>query len=113
MHTFEDVRSILFRANQALATLERYRTRLDQVTTQLSLAELDDVVMLRDVLYVLQRSVMGQKIADEIEAYVAELGTDGRLLELQLDELMSSNDNWSCVTISPFGDANSRRRYGI
>lgn len=88
-HTFDEVSSILFRANQALATLERYRTRLDEVSASLSALEIEDVVTLRDVLVVLQRAGMVKRIADEIEAYVAELGVDGRLLQLQLDELMA------------------------
>jgi diadenylate cyclase len=35
---------------------------------------------------------MVRRIADEIEGYVVELGTDGRLLSLQLDELVSGVD---------------------
>jgi diadenylate cyclase len=50
--------------------------------------ELENVDTLPDVLLVLQRAEMLRRIADEIEAYVAELGSDGRLLQLQLDELM-------------------------
>jgi diadenylate cyclase len=87
-HVLEEISSILFRANQALATLERYRIRLDEVSAALSALELENVVTLRDVLLVLQRAEMVRRIADEVEAYVAELGTDGRLLKLQLDELM-------------------------
>jgi diadenylate cyclase len=87
-HVLEEVPSVLFRANQALATLERYRTRLDEVSGALSALEIENVVTLRDVLSVLQRAEMVRRIADEIEAHVAELGTDGRLLQLQLDELM-------------------------
>jgi diadenylate cyclase len=34
-----------------------------------------------------------RRIADEIEGYVIELGTDGRLLALQLDELMAGVDS--------------------
>ena len=88
-HVLEEISSILFRANQALSTLERYRTRLDEVSSSLSALEIENVVSLRDVLSVLQRAEMVRRISDEIEAYVAELGTDGRLLELQLDELMA------------------------
>jgi len=87
-HVLEEITSILFRANQALATLERYRIRLDEVSSALSALEIENVVTLRDVLLVLQRAEMVRRIADEIEAYVAELGSDGRLLQLQLDELM-------------------------
>jgi len=87
-HVLEEISSILFRANQALATLERYRIRLDEVSSALSALEIENVVTLRDVLLVLQRVEMVRRIADEVEAYVAELGSDGRLLQLQLDELM-------------------------
>jgi diadenylate cyclase len=87
-HVLEEISSVLFRANQALATLERYRNRLEEVSGALSALEIENVVTLRDVLSVLQRAEMVRRIADEIEAHVAELGTDGRLLQLQLDELM-------------------------
>jgi diadenylate cyclase len=87
-HVLEELSSVLFRANQALATLERYRNRLDEVSSALSALEIENVVTLRDVLSVLQRAEMVRRIADEIEAHVAELGSDGRLLQLQLDELM-------------------------
>jgi diadenylate cyclase len=87
-HVLEEISSVLFRANQALSTLERYRNRLDEVSGALSALEIENVVTLRDVLSVLQRAEMVRRISDEIEAYVAELGTDGRLLQLQLDELM-------------------------
>ena len=101
-HTFEDVSSILFRANQALATLERYRNRLDEVSGSLSALEIEDVVTLRDVLSVLQRAGMVRRIADEIEAYVAELGSDGRLLELQLDELMSGVEHERTLVVRDY-----------
>ncbi len=87
-HVLEEISSILFRANQALATLERYRIRLDEVSAALSALEIENLVTLRDVLLVLQRAEMVRRIADEVEAYVAELGSDGRLLQLQLNELM-------------------------
>jgi diadenylate cyclase len=87
-HVLEEISSILYRANQALSTLERYRNRLDDVSSGLSALEIENVVTLRDVVTVLQRAEMVRRIADEIEMAIAELGTDGRLLQLQLDELM-------------------------
>ncbi|QBI19265.1 DNA integrity scanning protein DisA [Egibacter rhizosphaerae] len=87
-HTLEEISSVLFRANQALSTLERYRARLDEVSSQLSALEIERAATLRDVATVLQRAEMVRRISDEIEAHVAELGSDGRLLQLQLEELM-------------------------
>ncbi|RKT83877.1 diadenylate cyclase [Saccharopolyspora antimicrobica] len=79
---------ILSRANQALATLERYTARLAEVAQALSALEIEDYVTLRDAMTVVQRMEMVRRIADEIEGDVVELGVDGRLIELQLDELV-------------------------
>jgi diadenylate cyclase len=91
-YVLEDTGSILSRANQALATLERYKMRLDEVSTTLSALEIEDLVTVRDVAAVAQRLEMVTRIASEIEDYVLELGTDGRLLSLQLDELVTGVD---------------------
>jgi diadenylate cyclase len=92
-HVIDDSAAILSRANQALATLERYKLRLDEVSGTLSALEIEDLVTARDSIAVVQRLEMVRRIADEIEGYVIELGTDGRLLALQLDELMAGVDS--------------------
>jgi diadenylate cyclase len=91
-HVLEDSSAILSRANQALATLERYKSRLDQVSGTLASLEIEDLVTVRDVAIVAQRLEMVRRIASEISGYVVELGSDGRLLKLQLDELISGVD---------------------
>jgi diadenylate cyclase len=79
---------LLTRANQALQTLERYKNRLDSVSGSLSALEVEDLVTVREVVTVLQRTEMVRRIAEEIHGYIVELGTDGRLVRLQLEELM-------------------------
>ena len=91
-HVIEGSAAILSRANQALATLERYKLRLDEVSATLSALEIEDLVTVRDVAVVAQRLEMVIRIAREIEDYVLELGTDGRLLSLQLEELVTGVD---------------------
>ena len=88
-YVLDDSAAILSRANQALATLERYKLRLDEVAGTLSALEIEDLVTVRDAMAVSQRLEMVCRIATEIEGYVVELGTDGRLLILQLEELMA------------------------
>ena len=88
-YVLDDISAILSRANQALATLERYKMRLDEVAGTLSALEIEDLVTVRDAMAVSQRLEMVRRIAAEIEGYVVELGTDGRLLILQLEELMA------------------------
>jgi diadenylate cyclase len=91
-HVMADSATILSRANQAVATLERYKSRLDEVSRQLSTAEIEDFVTLRDVMTVVQRLEMVRRISLEIDEHVVELGTDGRQLKLQLEELVGGND---------------------
>ena len=83
--------ALLARAHQALATLERYKRRLDQATGALSALEIEDRVTVRDVAGVAQRLEMVSRMADEIGGYLVELGTDGGLLTLQLSELTAGS----------------------
>jgi len=87
-HTLEPTPRVLARADQALQILGRYKSRLDAVSGSLSALEVEDLVTVRDVATVLQRAEMVRRIADEIVGYVVELGSDGRLVMLQLEELM-------------------------
>jgi diadenylate cyclase len=87
-YVLEGSAAILSRANQALATLERYKHRLDEVSGALTAHEIEDLATARDVVAVAQRLEMVRRIAGEIEDYQVELGTDGRLLALQFDELI-------------------------
>ena len=89
----QEVGHLLDRANQALQTLERYKIRLDDAITNLTAAEVEDVVTLRDVVAVVQRGEMVHRVADEIETMIIELGIDARLLRLQLDELYGEIDD--------------------
>ena len=87
-HPLDAIPRLLGRANQALQTLERYKKRRDEVATELSALEVEDSVSLRDVVLLLQRTEMVMRIAEEIEADIVELGVDGRLIRLQLEEIM-------------------------
>ena len=109
-HVLEDSGQILSRANQALATLERYKLRLDEVSSTLSALEIEDLVTVRDVAVVAQRLEMVTRIASEIEDYVLELGTDGRLLSLQLEELITGVDTERELVIRDYLPAGRRSK---
>ncbi len=87
-HPLDPTPRLLNRANQALQTCERYKTRLDTVSGNLSALEVEDLVTVRDVVTFLQRAEMMRRISEEIDGYILELGVDGRLVRLQLEELM-------------------------
>jgi diadenylate cyclase len=87
-YILEDIPVVLAKANQALATLDKYRTRRDRVSTRLTALEFEGGATLHDVLTVMQRSELVTRMAVEIERYIVELGTEGRLIEMQLEETM-------------------------
>ncbi len=89
-YIMDPLRVILSKADQALQTLERFKHRLNQVTSTLSALEFQERVTLFDVSTVLQRIEMVLTLSHLIERYMIELGTEGRLVELQMEELLHS-----------------------
>jgi diadenylate cyclase len=108
-HTLERTPRVLARADQALQILGRYKARLDAVSGSLSALEVEDLVTVRDVATVLQRAEMVRRIAEEIVGYVVELGSDGRLVLLQLEELVGGvEDDRRLVAKDYFVDSHGR-----
>lgn len=112
-YVLDDSAAILSRANQALATLERYKMRLDEVAGTLSALEIEDLVTVRDAMLVSQRLERVRRIAAEIDGYVVELGSDGRLLSLQLEELMAGVDGERELVLRDYLVAAGRRRRAV
>jgi len=85
-HDVQTSEQILGQADQALAALGRYRKRLDEETRRLSGLEISDSVTHDDLVRVLQPLEMVRRLDTELRGYVAALGIDGRLMQLQLRE---------------------------
>jgi len=103
-HVLQDPEDLSSKAKQALTTLERYRTRLDEVSATLSALEVEDVVTVRDVAIVAGRQEMVWRIAEEVAAVLAELGVQGRLLRLQFEELIAGVDTGRNLLIMDYVD---------
>lgn len=86
----QDTNKILTKANQAIQTLEKYKSVLDQAMINLSALEFEDLVTVYDVATVIQRTEMVMKIVHEIEKYIYELGNEGRLVNMQMEELVAN-----------------------
>ncbi len=87
-HVLRDIGTVLSKANQALQTLQKYKSVLDQALLNLSSLEFEDLVTLNDVSLVVHRIEKSSRIAAEIARFVYELGAEGRLVNMQLQELM-------------------------
>lgn len=92
-YLIEEPERLLSRANQALDTLGSYRRRLIDQASALTMVEVHDMATVGDVSAVAQRVEMARRIDSEVRAYVSALGVEGRLVQLQRDELVSGIDD--------------------
>lgn len=105
-YVLRDSSIILGRANQAIQTLEKYVSVLDRVISNLNLLEFQDLVTLFDVMTAVQRTEMVMRIVSEIERYICELGNEGRLISMQLNELVRSIEQDGILLIRDYCKAN-------
>ena len=103
-HTTQSAGWLIDRSSQALATLQRFRSRFDDALSSLTRLEMEDAVAVRDVVAVLQPGEMVRRIAEEIEGHLVELGSDGRLIHLQTEELSSGIDATLSLVLRDYTD---------
>jgi diadenylate cyclase len=101
-YSLKDIGVILTKANQAMQTLEKYKSVLDQTLTNLSALEFEESVTLQEVTMVLQRFEMVLRIKSEIRRYITELGNEGRLITMQLEELVSRVDEEAYLLVKDY-----------
>lgn len=89
-HVLEEISKIFTKANQAIQTLEKYKSVLDQAVANLNALEFNDLVTIYDVSIVIQKMEMVMRITNIIEKYIIELGQEGTLVRMQLEELMGT-----------------------
>ena len=87
-YVLENTDTVLNKANQAIQTLERYKKVFDSKLNLLNEYEFNDIVTLENVITAIQRAEMVMRIVEEIQAKIYELGEDGRLVRMQLEELI-------------------------
>lgn len=105
-YLIRDSSVILARANQALQTLEKYVSVLERVVNNLDVLEFQDLVTLFDVVTAIQRTEMVMRIVGEIERYICELGNEGRLISMQLNELIKSIEQDGILMIRDYAESN-------
>lgn len=101
-YVLRDVGVVLAKGNQALQTLQKYRSVLESALTNLTALEFEDMVTLADVANAARRAEMVSRVASEILWYVCELGTEGRLIEMQLEELMTDIEDEGHLVIKDY-----------
>lgn len=101
-YVLRDIGVILTKANQAIQTLEKYKSVLDQALTNLGALEFEELVTIHEVVLVMQRIEMVLRIRAEIIKFINELGTEGRLISMQLNELVGNIEEEAKMLISDY-----------
>ncbi|MCT8136405.1 DNA integrity scanning protein DisA [Anaerobacillus sp. CMMVII] len=101
-YSLKDIGVILTKANQAIQTLEKYKSVLDQGITNLGALEFEELVTFQEVSQVIHRVEMVLRIKSEILNYVNELGDEGRLISMQLEELVSNVEKEAGLLIKDY-----------
>ena len=101
-YVLEDTDVVLNKANQAIQTLERYKKVFDNKLNILNEYEFNDIVTLQNVVLAIQRAEMVMRIVEEIQRQIYELGDDGRLVKMQLDELIGGLEKEEALIIKDY-----------
>jgi len=107
-YTIEDTAKIITRANQALQTLQNYKNVFDSKLKILNEYEFNDIVTLDNVITCLQRAEMVMRIAEEVENAIVELGEDGFLVKMQLEELIDNLPTEELLIVKDYISPNKR-----
>ena len=101
-YILEDTNAVLNKANQGIQTLERYKKVFDNKLSLLNEYEFNDIVTLENVINAIQRAEMVMKIVEEVQKSIYELGEEGRLLEMQLEELVGDLEEEELLIIKDY-----------
>ncbi len=101
-YILEDTEVVLNKANQAIQTLEKYKKVFDNKLNILNEYEFNDIVTLDNVITAIQRAEMVMKIVEEIQTEIYELGQDGRLVNMQLEELIGGLEKEELLIIKDY-----------
>lgn len=106
----DDIDVVLAKASQALQTLDRYRARLERVLERLTDLEFDDIVTLGDITEAVATFEMVKRVSREVSRYVAALGSEGRLVRMQAEELtLNVDEDYLLVVRDYAGDPGPRK----
>ena len=101
-YVLEDTAQVITKANQALQTVEKYMKVFDRKLNLLNEYEFNDIVTLENVIVAIQRAEMVMNVVDEVQKAIYELGEDGRLLEMQLEELVGDLETEELLMIKDY-----------
>ena len=91
-HQLRTVPEVMSSASQLITTLQTTRQSLDRSLLRLTTLELDNYVTLGDVTTILNYFETLMTAADELDNCIDQLGSEGRTIEMQREQLVGDMD---------------------
>ena len=112
-YLIEDTSKVLNQANQALQTVEKYKKVFDSKLNTINEYEFNDIVTLDNVITAIQRAEMVMKIVEEVQRNIYELGEEGRLVQMQLEELVGDLEKEELLIIRDYMQTKRKKAENI
>ena len=86
-YQIQPIAELMGSVNQLVGTLQTTRSSLDRSLLRLTALELDDYVTLADITGIFSSFEILQQAKEELETCIEKLGTRGKLVRMQLEQL--------------------------
>jgi diadenylate cyclase len=91
-HVINTINYLVTKIGRALSVLEKHRENLDKLIHQIDTDEFNGYISLDEIAFLITKFLGVLKIRDEIEPYIIEIGAEGQLSSMQLDEILGDLD---------------------
>lgn len=101
-YVMNDTRILMARVSQAINTLEKYRTNFDKIISEMEINEFHSGVSVYDVARAIEKALTILQTYEEIYSYLVELGQEGKLMNMQLEEILEDIEDITCLLVMDY-----------
>ena len=97
-YLLNEIGDLLTKSSQAITALEKYSLAIEKNHVNLSILEFDNMVTLYDIVECVRMYGLLFRMSEELIEYMAELGSEGRLIKIQYEEIMlNKNESFDAL----------------
>ncbi|MCC6098209.1 MAG: DNA integrity scanning diadenylate cyclase DisA [Olsenella sp.] len=106
-HQLRSVQELMGTVNQLMVSLQSTRTQLDRNLLRLTTLELDNYVTLADISQTIYLFEVLSTVAEELNELVLQLGSSGKSIAMQRDEIMGNMDEEYTLLVRDYASDSS------
>ncbi|HPF16160.1 MAG TPA: DNA integrity scanning diadenylate cyclase DisA [Thermotogota bacterium] len=101
-YVLKDLNFLITMVDQGLKAIEKYSASYNREIENLNTLEIENKVTVFDLCRTLEKAIAALRTSEEIEPYIWEMGINGRLANLQLDEMIGDLDENLHLIVSDY-----------